>query len=74
MSDEKPIAELPLDTTADEFVKQKWRSRGWSNDMSPEAIMRRLKIVSDLYEAWRFTKAGKLAESRDAEVQPPEGV
>jgi hypothetical protein len=34
----------------------KRRSRGISADMSPEAILRRIGIVSELYDVWRTLK------------------
>lgn len=47
-----------------EFENQKHRSRDWSNDMSPQAIMQRLEIVSEVYDTWRVLQKGKLAGDR----------
>ncbi|MFM7116656.1 MAG: hypothetical protein ACKO81_03855 [Planctomycetota bacterium] len=30
----------------------KWASRGWSDEMTPEAIRRRLDKLEQLYQAW----------------------
>ena len=39
---------LPI-TTTDEAKRA---SRGWSNDMSPEAVAGRLQKLAQLYRAW----------------------
>jgi hypothetical protein len=39
-------------------------SRGWSDDMSPEAVHRRLEILSQLYDAWLTLK-------KSVRVYPP---
>lgn len=35
------------------------RSRGWSTDMSPEAVWQRLQKVEQLYQAWLVLSRGK---------------
>ena len=35
------------------------RSRGWSDDMSTDAIKRRLEIVAELYQLWLGLKKAK---------------
>jgi len=30
----------------------KWFSRGWSDEMTPEAVRRRLEKLEQLYQAW----------------------
>ncbi len=39
-------------------------SRGWSDDMSPDAVRRRLEILSELYGAWLTLK-------KSVRVYPP---
>jgi len=34
-------------------------SRGYSRDMSPAAIAKRLDKVAELYELWKFLRTGK---------------
>jgi len=34
-------------------------SRGYSRNMSPAAIERRLDKVAELYELWKFLRTGK---------------
>jgi hypothetical protein len=53
---------------------RKRRSRGISDDMSPEAIARRLELASQLYEAWlQFRGARRLGPVTPAEqvAEPP---
>ncbi len=41
-------------------------SRGWSDDMSSEAIIRRLDIVAKLYAAWQQLKKAQLVQEDSA--------
>jgi hypothetical protein len=38
-------------------------SRGYSNDMSPKAIMKRLEIVDELYQLGKFLSTAKFIGS-----------
>jgi hypothetical protein len=35
-----------------ESQDSKWASRGWSDEMTPEAVRRRLDKLERLYQAW----------------------
>ena len=47
-------------------------SRGYSRDMSPEAISKRLDKVAELYALWTFLRTGKRVD-RPREGQAPLG-
>jgi len=49
--------------TEAEWEKQKSRARGISNDMSPEAMSRRLDIVSELSDLCRWLATAQPVES-----------
>jgi len=57
----------PTDTKPD-FSKN--RSRGWSDDMSTEAIKQRLETVAQLYQLWLGLKNAKLI----GPVNQPTGI
>ena len=40
-------------------MDEKDLSRGYSNDMSPKAIMKRLEIVNELYQFGKFLSSAK---------------
>ena len=48
--------------------EMKRRSRGISNDMSPEAIARRIDIVGELWRMWQVLRHAK----RIGPVVPPD--
>lgn len=51
------------------------RSRGISPDMSPQALERRLELMSQLYEVWQLLRTAKRihpAEDHVAEPSPGE--
>ena len=49
-------------------------SRGYSRNMSPAAITRRLDKVAELYELWKFLRTGKrvVRERQDLHPVPQE--
>ncbi len=45
------------------------RSRGWSDDMSTDAIKRRLEIVAELYQLWlKLKKVKRLGPVKQSPV------
>jgi len=48
-----------MDPISSQTDLSKNRSRGWSNDMSSDAIKRRLQTVSELYQLWLGLKNAK---------------
>jgi len=50
----------PTKTTDD----AKRASRGWSNDMSPEAVAGRLQKLAQLYQAWKRLNSNAVSADR----------
>ena len=49
----------------------KRRSRGISTDMSPDAILRRIEIVSELYDMWRTLQQSRPVAAPAGEAWEP---
>ena len=48
-----------------------FRSRGWSLDMSPDAVLRRLRRVEELNEACRILASAERVADRSRRPVPP---